>query len=468
MLIRGAELEGGRLADLRIQNGHVVAIGQLTSAAGEASIEACGGLLLPGLHDHHIHVAALAAAAASVQCGPPHVASLEALTAAMTEALRISGTGWLRGIGYHESVAGMLDAGMLDAIAADRPIRVQHRGGRMWFLNTMALDLLLAGRAAPPELERIDGRFTGRLFEADAWLKTALAGRPPSFGAIGTMLARRGVTGLTEISPANDAVIAGHFAAEHANGNLPQRVTLAGRSALSWDDMADGITLGPVKLHLHEAALPAFDDILQSIRGAHDQNRAVAVHCVTEVELVFTLAAIDEAGAMRGDRIEHASIAPDSAVEEIARLGLAVVSQPHFIAERGDAYRHSVAANDQPLLYRLRAFLDADVTLAGGSDAPFGGADPWTSMAAAVSRRTRSGAMIGAAEALTPEQALDLYLAAPEDLRRRRRVEIGAPADLCLLDRGWARARDDLALVGVCASWTDGRLVHDRIDQPPA
>ncbi|SFO35929.1 amidohydrolase family protein [Sphingomonas sp. OK281] len=468
MLIRGAELEGGRLADLRIENGRVVAIGQLSPAAGEASIDASGGLLLPGLHDHHIHVAALAAAAASVQCGPPHVTSLDALTAALTEASRRSDTGWLRGIGYHQSVAGMLDAGMLDTIAADRPIRIQHRGGRMWFLNSMALDLLLAGRSAPQGLERVDGRFTGRLFEGDVWLKTALAGRPPSFATIGTMLAARGVTGLTEISPANDSVIARHFAAERANGNLPQTVMLAGRSALCRDDMADGMTLGPVKLHLHEAALPAFDDIVHSIREAHDRGRTVAVHCVTEVELVFTLAAIDEAGAMRGDRIEHASIAPDTAVTEIVRLGLAVVSQPHFIAERGDAYRDSVAPEEQLLLYRLRALLDAGVTLAGGSDAPFGGADPWMSMAAAVSRQTHSGTTIGAGEALTPEQALDLYLAAPDDLRRRRHVEIGAPADLCLLDRRWARARDDLASVGVQATWIDGRRVHDRIDQPPA
>ncbi len=464
MLIRGAELEGGRLADLRIENGRIAAIGQLSPSVGEAAIDAGGGLLLPGLHDHHIHVAALAAAAASIRCGPPQVGDLDALTA----ALRAPGTGWLRGIGYHESVAGMLDARMLDTIDAGRPIRVQHRGGRMWFLNSMALDMLLSDQSAPPGFERIDGRLTGRVFESDAWLKTALASRPPAFAEVGAMLARRGVTGLTEISPENDAVIAGHVAAERANGNLPQKVLLAGRLALCPEDMSDGMSLGPVKLHLHEAALPPFDAIVGAIRAAHEQGRAVAIHCVTEIELVFALAAIDDAGKVRGDRIEHASIAPDTAVAEIARLGLAVVSQPHFITERGDAYRANIAPDDQPLLYRLNAFLDAGVTLAGGSDAPFGGADPWTSMAAAVSRRTPSGAMIGADEALTPEQALALYLAAPEELSRRRCIQVGAVADLCLLDRAWVHARDDLGSVRVQATWIDGRLVHDRVDQPPA
>ena len=464
MLIRGAELEGGGRGDVRIERGKIIAIGALQPNGSEPVFEARGGLLLPGLHDHHIHVAALAASLTSVACGPPQVTDADGLAA----ALRVPGSGWLRGVGYHESVAGMLDAAMLDRIEPDRPVRVQHRGGRMWFLNSAALDSLLVDHAAPPGLERTGGRYSGRLFEEDAWLKTALAGRPPCFAEVGSMLARVGVTGLTEISPANDAVIARHFAAEQASGRLPQKILLAGRPELSDADMGDGMRLGPVKLHLHEQALPALDDAVTFMRDAHDRGRAVAIHCATEVELVFALAALDEAGATKGDRIEHASVAPDSAVAEIARLGLAVVSQPHFIAERGDAYRADVAPADLPLLYRLRAFLDAGVMLAGGSDAPFGGTDPWASMAAAVSRQTRSGASIGPAEALSPEQALDLYLCAPEALDQRRRVEVGAPADLCLLDRGWDRARADLASVAVSATWIDGELVFDRVDQPPA
>jgi len=464
MLILGAELEGGDRGDVRIERDKIVAIGALQPNESEPVFEAHGGLLLPGLHDHHIHVAALAASLTSIACGPPQVIDAGGLAA----ALSVPGTGWLRGVGYHESVAGMLDAAKLDRIAPDRPVRIQHRGGRMWFLNSAALDVLLADHAAPPGLERIGGRYTGRLFEEDAWLKAALAGRPPCFAEVGAMLARVGVTGLTEISPANDAVIARHFAAEHASGHLPQKILLAGRPELSEVDMSEAVRLGPVKLHLHEEALPALDDAVTFVRDAHDRGRAVAIHCATEVELVFALAALDEAGAAKGDRIEHASVAPDSAVAEIARLGLAVVSQPHFIAERGDAYRADVAPADLPLLYRLRAFLDADVTLAGGSDAPFGGTDPWASMAAAVLRRTRSGASIGPDEALTPEQALDLYLRAPETLDQRRQIEIGAPADLCLLDRSWDRARADLASVVVRSTWIDGRLVFDRVDQSPA
>lgn len=457
MLIRRAELEGGTIANVRIAEGRITAIGDLASEPGEPVIDADGGLLLPGLHDHHIHVAALAASLTSVRCGPPEVNNVEELAAVLNRP-----GDWLRGIGYHESVAGMLDAAMLDTFNRDRPIRIQHRSGRMWFFNSAGLDRILTGYPAPAGLERE----TGRLFDEDIWLREILASEPPAFAQVGTLLGRAGVTGITDMSVGNDPLIARHFAAERANGALPQRVLLAGTLGLT-DVEEEGIRIGPAKLHLHEARLPALGDVLDFIGEAHAQARAVAIHCVTEVELVFALAVLRGAGVEPGDRIEHASVAPDSAVEEIAHLGLAVVSQPHFIAERGDLYLREVDPQDQLNLYRLRAFLDAGVSLAGGSDAPFGSADPWAAMAAAVSRRTANGATIGEAEALTPEQALDLYLRAPEALHRRRTVSVGAAADLCLLDRSWAQARTTLSSDLVRATMIAGRFVFDRIDQVP-
>ena len=87
------------------------------------------------------------------------------------------------------------------------------------------------------------------------------------------------------------------------------------------------------------------------------------------------------------------------------------VITPRFVAERGDAYLADVEPRHHAELYRLRSFIEAGVQLAGGSDAPFVSPDPWAGMAAAVSRRTSTGAIIGAGEALSPEEALALYLA---------------------------------------------------------
>ncbi len=457
MLIRHAQLEDSSVSDVRIEREHITAIGCLEPLSGEAVVDAHGGLLLPGLHDHHIHLAALAASLTSVRCGPPEVTDADGFAA----SLRVPGNGWLRAIGYHESVAGMLDTTMLDRIVSNRPVRVQHRSGRMWFFNTAGLEKILS-HGAPPGLECIDGRHTGRLFDADAWLKQVLTSEPPSFMHVGKLLAQMGVTGLTDMSPSNNALIAHHFIAETASQSLPQRVLLAGTLNLANVDMSRDVALGPAKLHLHEADLMPLDDAAEFIRHAHAQDRVVAIHCATEVELIYALAALKDAGVKPGDRIEHASVAPDFAVADIARLGLAVVSQPHFIAERGDAYLNDVDTESQPYLYRLRSFLNAGVCLAGGSDAPFGGFDPWAAMAAAVSRCTQNGVAIGAAEALTPEQALDLYLRAPTALEQRRRVAVGVPADLCLLDRAWAEARTVLTSAYVRATFIRGQQVFER------
>ena len=461
MLIRGAEIWGKNVADVRIAAGRIGEIGSLIPRDGEKVIDALGGALLPGLHDHHLHLSALAVTGASVRCGPPEVVD----EAGLAEALSRPGSGWLRGIGYHESVAGLPDASALDRLAPNRPVRVQHRSGRMWFLNSLALALLLEHASPPPGLERRGGRWTGRLFDEDRWLRTALGSRPPRFTEVSGTFARMGVTGITDLSPANDPAIATHFAAEQRRGGLRQRCVMGGTLALADGAFDAQLRLGPGKLHLHESALPDFDETRAFLAATHRQERVAAIHCVTETELVFALAALEAAGTVAGDRIEHASVAPDHLVTEMARLGLRVVSQPHFIAERGDQYLREVDEDARPFLYRLAGLRRAGIVLAAGSDAPFGTCDPWAAMRAAISRCTADGETIGADEALTPEQALALYLADPIDLARERRIEPGAPAELCLLDRPWAEARLRLDAGDVRTTVIGGSIVHDRIDQ---
>ncbi|WP_159978165.1 MULTISPECIES: amidohydrolase family protein [unclassified Novosphingobium] len=464
MLIRDAEIFGGKRCDVRIEGARIAEIGELRARPRESVIEAFGGALLSGLHDHHIHLAALAAQNSSVQCGSPQVTNADALA----RALQVPGTGWLRAIGFHESVLddALPDAAILDRIVPDRPLRLQHRTGRMWLLNSRALEELLAIAAPPPGLERSGSGFTGRLFDEDAWLQRALGSLPPDFREVSAELTRFGVTGVTDMSPRNDPVIARHFAQQRAEGTLLQSPVLAGGLTLVEAEQA-GWHLGPLKMHLHEAALPDFEEALGFIAAGHAQRRAVAVHCVTEVELVFTLALLECAGSMPGDRIEHVSVASPELVKRMAALGLQACVQPHFIAERGDRYLADVEPRLHPDLYRLRTLREAGIPMAGGSDAPYGSADPWQAMAAAVSRCTLSGSHIGPDEALTPEEALALYLADPLDLSRVRRISAGEPADFCLLGLPWSEARSRLSCADVAATICAGRLVYQRVDQTP-
>jgi len=461
MLIRSAEIAGRRPLDVRVEAGRISEIAAvLPRNEGESTLDADGGALLPGLHDHHIHLFALAAAEQSVRCGPPAVVDATALANALAHA-RVR-NGWVRGVGYHESVAGELDRDRLDAWLNDRPARIQHRSGALWMLNSAGVEQLgLDCGADAHGVERDDsGRATGRLFRLDRWLREHLgANGPPDLSDVSRDLADRGVTSVTDATASNDDEALRALIAAVESGALRQHLRVMGRATLG-DPHHRGVELGSVKLLLDERDPTNFDDLTAAISSAHRSNRGVAIHCVTRAELVLACAAFARAGPRPGDRIEHAGVAPPDTLAALHECGLSVVTQPHFLSERGDAYLSDVDARDLPWLYRGRAFLDAGIPLGGGSDAPFGGADPWAAMQAAVERRSASGAVLGPGECLTPEEALALFTSRPDAPGGpARRVEVGEIADLCLLARPWSETRDDLAAARVVLTLRAGRVI---------
>jgi predicted amidohydrolase YtcJ len=440
ILIRGAEIEGHLGNDVRCNDGEIVAIGKgLVPTPGEVTIDADGGALLPGLHDHHIHLFALAAARRSVECGPPQVTTREGLRDVLENYPDDEGElSWIRGVGYHESIDGMLDRWKLDALIDHRPVRIQHRSGKMWFLNSAAVFAVGLGKGSNGQLFRQDDWLRGRVeFEVD-------------LADVSRLLASYGVTGITDATPSNDAMTEMRF---RENG-VSQRVTLMG---------GDTLPAGPLKIMLDDYALPEIDVLRDRIVAAHQSARPVAFHCVTRTELIFALSVLMEAGCLLGDRIEHASITDSSAMNLLLDARVTVVTQPNLITERGDQYLVDVKASDHSFLYRCRGFLHAGVPLGGGTDAPYGQPDPWAAMRAAVTRETAGGRIIGARESLTPEQALALFTTLSDDPGGPpRRIAVGEPADLCLLDCPWSSARSSLINDHVAATVVDGVPIYQR------
>lgn len=465
MLIRRAEIDSGILRDVRVRGEAIAAVApRLDPAPDEGVVDARGRALLPGLHDHHLHLLATARARESLPCGPPRVRTREALAAALRTAPP-DATGWIRGVGYHESVAGELDRRALDALRDDLPVRIQHRSGALWILNSRAVEALeLGSEGVPPGVERDHrGRPTGRLFRLDAWLRRHLPPPPPlPLDAVGRDLARLGITGIADATASNGAAELGVLEEALATGALPQRLLVLGRDALPAPTHPRAAR-GPAKVVLAEGALPTPRDLADRLRASHARRRPVAIHCVTRVELVAAAVALRDAGPLEGDRIEHASVVPPEVLPLLAELRVRVVTQPHFVRERGDSYLEEVEAGDRPWLYRARGLLDAGLRLAAGSDAPLADPDPWAAIRAAMTRMTLGGRRLGGEEALSFDEALGLFLSPLEDPGGpRRRIETGAPADLCLLDVPWAELRRDPAARHVRATWCAGRLAFLR------
>jgi predicted amidohydrolase YtcJ len=110
------------------------------------------------------------------------------------------------------------------------------------------------------------------------------------------------------------------------------------------------------------------------------------------------------------------------------------VTQPGFIAARGDAYATDVDPEDRPFLYPCGSLLERGIAVGGSTDAPFGPEDPWRAIATAASRKTSSGQVLGADERVDARRALALFLTEPgAPGGAERRVVPDGRADLCLL-----------------------------------
>jgi predicted amidohydrolase YtcJ len=369
---------------------------------------------------------------------------------------------WLRGYGYDESVAGPLTADVVDeqlGAHRGRPVRIQHRSGHQWVVNRSGLEALGFGETASG-VDGVevgtDGRPTGVLYGADDLIRRRVPDDLPSLAGVGDRLSRWGVTGVTDATASNGPDEMAAIEAAVRRGELRQSVLMLG-GALPGRDRGP-VTTGAVKLVLEDRKLPGLDQLVESIRSAG--RRGVALHAVTRQSLVLAAIALSIAGG-GPHRIEHASVAPPEVVDLLAPLDVTVVTQPGFIAEHGDRYGRDVDRADQEWLYRLRAWDRVGVPLAGSTDAPFGHPDPWKAVAAAVTRRTALGDVIGADERLTPERALALFLGHPADPGGpARNVATGSPADLCLLAVPWRAARTELTSQLVAATVKSGRVLY--------
>ncbi|MGW0162307.1 amidohydrolase family protein [Mycobacterium sp. NPDC003323] len=431
MLIRRATLLDGRTADIR--TGAVITeVGpDLVAHPGEQVLDAAGGTVIPGLHDHHLHVHSAAAAAHSVRVGTGEVHNRDDL-ARVLAAAEVGGDGWIRAIGYHEAVAGPLDRAVLDEVSPSVPVRVQHRSGVLWTLNS-------AGLAAVGLGDHPDGR----LRSADRSWSDALQRRETSLEDLSRRLCALGITGITDATPDLDIVDIVKLEEVHRHGGMRQRLH----------------HLAPGKRILHDDSLD-LAELTHWIQRRHRDGAPVAVHCVTAAQLVVTIAALRAAGDHPGDRIEHAAVVPDGCLADLADLGVTVVTQPNFVAERGDQYLTDVPETEHHELWRVSSLLDAGIPVALSTDAPFGDGDPWAAMRAAVHRRTAGGAVLGATECIDARTALTMFFGTATEPTVPRTVAPGQPGDLCVLAASPQRLLADLDGSAVTATVVDGGVVH--------
>jgi predicted amidohydrolase YtcJ len=177
---------------------------------------------------------------------------------------------------------------------------------------------------------------------------------------------------------------------------------------------------------------------------AHRAGFQIAIHAIGDRGIDMVLDAYEQAlttypRADHRHRIEHCGICRPDIIERIARMGVVPVTQPVFILEYGDGFIRHLGLERIQLTYPFRSFLERGVKLVFSSDCPVSAFAPLKSMQAAVTERTGSGASYALEEAVTVEEALEMFTVAGAyvtfEEREKGKLQPGMLADLTVLER---------------------------------
>lgn len=217
------------------------------------------------------------------------------------------------------------------------------------------------------------------------------------------------------------------------------------------------------------------EDLYRWILKADTENLQVAVHAIGDnanhTLLNIYEKVIEKNGPKdRRFRVEHAQHLLKSDIERFSKLGIVVSVQPYHAIDDGRWAEQAIGPDRIKTTYAFKSLLDADVTLAFGSDWPVAPASPIYGIYAAVTRRTLDGENPNGwvpNEKISVEQALVAYTRdaaySSFDENRKGTLEPGKLADFVVLDKD-LRKIDPVEILEskVLQTYIGGKLVYNR------
>ncbi|CEJ11137.1 N-substituted formamide deformylase precursor [bacterium YEK0313] len=457
---------------LAIGGGRILAVGSDGEVAPYADraarvVDLGGAFVMPGLVDSHCHPDGEAAKRSRWHDLSTLSGRLDDLFARIRAFDAAAPAGrWFLGYRYDEQAIGGRHPtrAELDAAAPDRPVFLLRRDAHVGIASSAAFALAgIATRhpAAAPDQVAVDGggettgRTGGRMTQhvvkvanSGQGIGDFLAGFPFVFGEIASF----GITAVHNALTAADAIDA--YRRLHQDGRLPIRVAIMadGRDERLLDRLLgsgqrfgsgdarlrllgvefgfDGSTGGRTAAY-HQPYRPlAGEDgetsgfVNYAAEDIAERGRAVRAaglqFCLTGngdrgIDLALdAIAASAPAGAGGPPaRIEHCCCMPPATQARFAASGTIVSSAAAFLHDLGDSYLSQRPESDHPWLWPHRSMMARGALVCAHTDAPVCGRSPFTTIAAMVTRRTRSGALIGPHEAIGRLEALRAYTTHP-------------------------------------------------------
>ncbi len=523
-------LREGFAQALAIHGGRVVGAGardvvSALAGPGTRRIDLGGRLALPAFNDSHQHLLPMGLGMGQVNLRAPEVHSLDLLLERIRQAARTAPRGgWIVGRGWDDTELRenrYPTADELESAAPGHPVLAVRTCGHAAVASRTALALAGIGddMADPPGgvIERREGRANGVLHESAIRLVRAHIAKP-SDAQLVDAIERAGrhmlSQGFTAVMDANVGMVAGmrEVDAYHAaleGSRLPVRVwgclagnpdgiagevwargirPMDGDDMLRWGAMkvfADGSAGGrtaamsqPYAPHGNEPAGTGMfifpHDVFRALLAKyHAQGWQLAIHAIGDAGIEATLAgfeAMDSPAhllAGRRHRIEHCEFVRPDQIARMAARGVEAVPQMIFMHEFGDMYVQNLGRARAEAANPMRAWIEAGMHPAAGSDAPVSETDAMPNIHAMVTRATRHGTVLGPDQAVSVAEALHAYTWAGAYTQFaegvRGRLVPGQIADVAVLSRD-IFALDPSELIGVRADMTirGGAVVFDR------
>lgn len=514
-----------------VRDGVILATGDtadIEALCGERTqrIDLGGRTVLPGLIDTHAHVEMAGLAKLTVSFDGARTAA-EAL-AHIAARVATTPTGqWIRGAIWHPvsqlAEKRLLTRAELDRVAPEHPVCLPI--GHFMMINSLALALAGIDRSTPdPDGGTIHrdaaGEPSGLLEERAEDLVTDILPdwtHGERVAQLRDAMAYFNAHGITSaISAAVDpATLRAHHAV-HRSGEATLRISamFAPTGGLSptmpldeWEaffsrigaasDFGDDwLSYSGVKLQidggmtLRTAAMregypddPAYHgtivieperfDTLVSIVNRYGWR--VGVHAVGDAAVDRVLDAYEKADAERSIRdrrfiVIHGSLIQRDQMERARRLGVRVDAQSAFLWEKAAAVAKYLGKETADRAFPMRSLIDTmGLDLLGqGTDYPINPLNPFINMSVMVTRRDRDGAVFGASEAISREEAIRLYTSAAARYAfmegRTGSIEPGKRADMVVLSDDILTVPDEqLRDIVALRTIVDGRTVYEHL-----
>lgn len=456
--------------------------------------------ILPGFIDAHLHLFAFAESLVTLNLEPRNnIRSISDIQTKIRETSQQQPPGtWIRGRGYNEFYLAEKRHPTrwdLDTVTPVHPIKLTHRSGRAYVLNSLALKLAgISKETADPPEGLIDrdietGEPTGLLFGMSDELTKVV---PPleynqmeqGIKLAGKELCALGITSIHDASPRNNLdrwKLIQHW---KNDGLLRTRVRMmlgkegfeeyhGHRFPAQVDE--NQVSVGGVKTIVHETTgqlSPDQFELNEMVLNVHRSEFQAVLHAIEGKTIEAACDAVEYAlqKSPKSDhrhRIEHCSVCPSSLAKRIASLEMMVVTQPSFIFYNGDRYLRTVPDSNLQHLYPIGTLMKNNVVVAGSSDCPIVPASPLIGIYSAISRRTEKGHSILPEEGILPVEALRMYTeyaarAAFEE-KIKGSITPGKVADLVVLNGDPTKLPpDEIKNIKVEMTLLNGEVVWDK------